>query len=71
MTTARDLARDEADEPASKSGVQATHPLVAAVACAPLDPVTDEEFESLQWILRTADDWIGHEEFVADLGIGP
>lgn len=68
-TTAKDLRAVEADQPVSDSGVQvrSAHPLLAAIARAPLDPISDEENALLDEIARTTDDWMTHEEFVAGL----
>ena len=69
MTTARDLAGDETNEPESKSGVR-VHPLIDAMSRAPLDPISDEENEILDEIVRTTDHWLTHEEFLAEVGVG-
>ncbi|UQA59090.1 hypothetical protein [Polyangium aurulentum] len=69
MTTAKDLGAAEVDQPASESGVQvrSVHPLLAAIARAPLDAISDEENALLDDIARSTDAWTTHEDLVAAL----
>jgi hypothetical protein len=70
MTTARDLAGVNTDEPESESGMTrlVDDPILAAIEAAPFVPATDEENALLDEIERTTRRWIPHDEFVAALG---
>jgi hypothetical protein len=69
----QNAASAEMIEPESESGIRVRgqeHPLLSAIACAPLDPISDEENALLDEITQTTSHWLSTEEFVASIGIG-
>lgn len=67
----RDALAIDVVNPSSDSGVRlprTTHPLLAAIENAPLDPISDEENAQLDEIVRTTTHWLSDEEFTASVG---
>jgi len=63
----RQRADVEAVDPATETE---PHPLLAAIARAPLDPISDEENAALDELVRTTSEWMTDEAFVAAVGCG-